>query len=187
MKHDSRSERSNRSGFTLIEILIVIAITALLAGLILTYSSSSRDQVSLYVEEAKLSQTIAKAKSLTISTYNLPEVPCGYGVHMDYVTSTYTLFSYNDPDPKSKCDFTLLDPSFETPITVVQLPANLAFKAPNAASVDDILFLPPNPDTWIWLEGAGAVTSTEGKVSLVSRSGTYSVNVSVSSAGQITF
>lgn len=175
-----------RSGFTLVEVLVVIAITALLAGLILTYSTKSRDQVALYVEQAKLAQTIAQAKSLTISTYNQPIVPCGYGVSIDYNDSamgTYRLFAYNAP----QCDnISFLDPGFEKVINTEQLPGNLVFADPDAESITGILFLPPNPNTWVWLHG-GSATSTEGRVRIMSRSGELSVDVSVSSAGQITF
>lgn len=162
---------------------MVIAITALLAGLILTYSSQSRDQVALYVEQAKLAQTVARAKSLTISTYNLPAVPCGYGVRIDHEQDSYQLFSYDAPD----CgDIQSLSPQFMTEVVSEQLPGNLEFGEQDAESITDILFMPPAPSTWIWLSGGNA-TSTEGRVPLTSKSGEFSVEVLVSSAGQITF
>jgi len=183
---------SSRSAFTLVEVLVVIAITSLLSGLILSYSSASRDQVALYVEQAKLSQTFAKAKSLTVSTYNQPEVPCGYGVHVNYpgarplageAPNTYTLFSYNPPECGS---ISVLDPAYRTEIATERLPGNLVFKDADAASLTDILFVPPNPNTWIWLYGSSG-TTTLGEVPITTRSGTLSVTVSVSSAGQISF
>jgi prepilin-type N-terminal cleavage/methylation domain-containing protein len=178
---------SARSGFTLVEVLVVIAITSLLAGLILTYSSESRDQVALYVHQAKLSQTISKAKSLTVSTYNNPVIPCGYGVHVDYAQNTYKLFSYGVAGAPPQCSgITTLDNSLETTITTEKLPPNLSFEKPDSEAIVDILFLPPNPDTWIWLHG-GNGTSTFGSISLQTNSGTWSVPVLVSSAGQISF
>lgn len=167
----------------MIEVLIVIAITALLAGMILTYSSQSRDQVALYIEQAKLAQTVARAKSLTISTYNQPTVPCGYGVHFNYEENSYLLFSYDAP----QCGgIQNLSSQFMTEVAVERMPGNLAFGEEDAEGITDILFLPPNPDTWIWLHGSNA-TSTEGRVPLVSRSGVFSVEVLMSNAGQITF
>ena len=178
-----RRSRRSRLAFTLIEVLVVIAVTSLLAGLILTYSSTSRDQVALYVQQAKLAQTIAKAKSLTISTYNKPTVPCGYGVHMDYPGGAYTLFSYDAP---SCDDLSVLNPAFETTVTAETLPSNLVFGTPDAGSIDDILFIPPNPDTWVWLHGSNT-TSTAGQVPIMARSGAPKLTVTVSSAGQISF
>lgn len=179
-----------RSAFTLIEVLVVIAITSLLAGLILSYSSASRDRVALYVQQAKLSQTIARAKSLTVSTYNDPAVPCGYGVHIDYGGGSYKLFSYDAAESSSgskQCkDIQVPDPALETEVVSEQLPPNLVFEEPDRESITDILFLPPNPDTWIWLDG-GNGTSTEGRVPLTAKSGSFSVYILVSSAGQISF
>ncbi len=181
---------AQRSAFTLIEVLVVIAITSLLAGLILTYSSASRDRVALSVQQAKLAQTIAKAKALTVSTYNEPAIPCGYGVHMDYAEGTYELFSYGvieGSGQPAECDnITVLDPGLRTAVTTERLPSSLAFEEPGSEAIEDILFLPPNPDTWIWLYGASG-TSTEGRVPLMAKSGSFSVYVLVSSAGQITF
>lgn len=180
----------SRSAFTLIEVLVVIAITSLLASLILSYSSNSRDRVALYVEQAKLSQTIARAKSLTVSTYNDPVIPCGYGVHIDYDDNSYQLFSYGSPPVPgvpAECDnITILDPALKTEVSFERLPGNLVFEEPDAGAIEDILFRPPNPDTWIWLYESG-VTSTEGRVPVAARSGSFSVYILVSNAGQITF
>ena len=173
----------NARGFTLIEVLIVIAITALLAGLILTYTSSSRDQVALYVEQARLAQTVAKAKSLTISTYNNPTVPCGYGVSVDYANDTYLLFAYDAP---SCASITFLNPDFQRELSTHRLPLNLQLPEPDAESVSGVLFTPPDPKGWIWLE-ASRTTSTEGRIPLASRGGNLTTSVSISSAGQISF
>ena len=198
MKPINRSA-SARSAFTLIEVLVVIAITALLAGLILSYSSASRDRIALSVQQAKLAQTIVKAKSLTVSTYNDPVIPCGYGIHINYpnvdlpdeaVPNTYTVFSYDLPALSDCKKITELDSDFETKVLTESIPANLTFGDLNDLNSDDaitdILFLPPNPDTWIWLYG-GSGTSTSGRIPLKSKSGEFSVDVLVSSAGQISF
>jgi prepilin-type N-terminal cleavage/methylation domain-containing protein len=184
----NRAGRANR-GFTLVEVLVVIAITALLAGLILTYSSQSRDQVALFVEQAKLAQTFARAKSLTVSIYtqNPADSPCGYGVSMDYADNTYTLFAYDPDEDVNTCrNIQTLNDLFQTEIITERLPGNLVLAEPDAESVGGLLFLPPNPETNIWIEGQNS-TSTEGRVRLESRSGEDAVEVTVTSAGQITF
>jgi prepilin-type N-terminal cleavage/methylation domain-containing protein len=183
-----------RKGFTLIEVIIVVGITAVLAGMILTYTSASRDQVALYVEQAKLAQSISRTKSLAITTFNRPPgdgpVPCAYGIHMDYDAQTYTIFSYAAP----RCAITAADLAqigeedcSQTSACVVStehLPLNVRLVADDAAAVSDILFVPPDPKTWIWKQGFNA-TSTEGQVSLEATQAT--VVIRINQAGQITF
>lgn len=188
---------TDRSAFTLVEVLVVIAITALLAGIILSYSSSSRDRVALSVEQAKLAQTIVKAKSLTVSTYNDPIIPCGYGVHIDYETDSYQIFSYGIEEgsfePAQCDDMSELKPTLKIEVSNNKLPANLTFEDPgkpvpgSADNIQDILFLPPNPETRIWLYDDSGATSTSGRVRVKAKSGTFAVEVLVSSAGQVTF
>lgn len=172
----------SRRGFTLIEVLIVIAITSLLAGLMLTYTSTSRDQVALYVEEAKLAQNISRSKSLALATYNRPEVPCGYGVGIDYDSSSYSLFAYRAEDC-SEVDF--LSAAGKEEISSFALPPNVRFAPPGAASIEDVMFLPPEPRTWIWHAGSLA-TSTGGEIVLMTPAGS-TVTIKVGVGGQITF
>ena len=57
------------SGFTLIEMLIVVAISAMLAAIAIGYSGVERDQTALSVEVTEISQFILQARSLAIATY----------------------------------------------------------------------------------------------------------------------
>ena len=59
-----------RKGFTLIEILIVLAITAVLSGLAIVYTHVGQNQISLSIEESKIAQLILEAKELSIATYS---------------------------------------------------------------------------------------------------------------------
>src|SRR3989344_3199887 len=85
-----------RRAFTLIEILVVISVITMLSAFVLTYNATSRNQVALRIEQAELVQTISRAKSLALATYNKPEVPCGYGVYINYSENNYAIFSYDD-------------------------------------------------------------------------------------------
>ena len=171
--------RAKRAGFTLVEILIVIGITAVLSSMVLTYTSASRDQVALYVEQAKLAQTISRAKSLAITTYNDPNgeedsIPCGYGVHFDYDAGEYLLFSYD----AANCTITsTLDPQAMTVISTAELSIAMHFSEDAEDPIQDILFIPPDPKTWIWQLSA-LTTSTSGRVYLETAKGAASVAVS---------
>ena len=92
-----------RNGFTLIEMLVVIAVMALLSGLAIVYSHVGQNQVALSVESAKVAQLILEAKDLSVATYSDKKNTCGYGVHFDYSTNRYSLFEYDLPSGQSIC------------------------------------------------------------------------------------
>jgi prepilin-type N-terminal cleavage/methylation domain-containing protein len=182
-------------GFTLIEILIVVAITSLLSGVVLTYSSKGRTQVALYVESAKLSQTILRAKSLAIATYGESETPCGYGVHIDYNAKTYSLFSYKPPD----CGTISSGPIDTTNLTypgaytvksgeVYNLPQGMEYDG-SGSPLSDILFLPPDPaiDIWTREDLLGPSNNPSSVVIINSADQASRITVKVTPGGQVTF
>ncbi len=175
---------STRSGFTLVEILVVIGVTALLSSLIVTYTSTSRDQVALSIEQAKLAQMVSRAKSLSLATYGREEVPCGYGVYIDYSLQEYTLFAY---PPGACADIPRVDPDtvMNNAVDKVALPKNVRLRASEDA-LGAVLFIPPDPRTLIWQSGDNA-TSTFGKIILNPPSGSPQKSVEVGVGGQITF
>lgn len=178
------SFRTFRFGFTLIEVLVVLGITSLLAGMILTYTSTSRDRTALYVEEAKLAQTISRAKALGIATFTANGTPpCGYGLKVDYDAQSYSVFSYR----ADSCDIQVfgLGATMEN-VSTDQLSPNVRFAEPGEGSVEVILFVPPDPKTWVWHIGS-AVTSTAGSITLKTATGNSELTIQVNSAGQITF
>src|SRR5665213_2287500 len=96
----------SRKAFTLIELIIVVAISALLSTLAITYSSIGRNSVSLSVEASKISQFILQAKQLSIATYTSASASCGYGVAFNMAAQTYSIFAY---DPVGVASCRLLD------------------------------------------------------------------------------
>ena len=83
----------------MIEILVVVAITALLSSLAIIYTHIGQNQISLSIEESKVAQLILEAKELSVATYSENGTTCGYGVEFNYAdpigNSTYSLFAYN--------------------------------------------------------------------------------------------
>lgn len=178
------------SGFTIVEILVVLAITALLSSFIITYTGTGRAQVALYVEEAKLSQTILRAKSLAISTYNTPTVPCGYGLHVDYLARTYAIFSYK-PTLSSCAAITEIDPNdidaYQQIGDAFPLAPELNFVSdPGTRYLDTVFFTPPNPRTYLWVEGsADADMSDSGKIYVATKNNSLKSTIEVTSSGQV--
>ncbi len=172
------------AGFTLIEVIVVIAIIALLSGYLLTYTGKSREQITLSVEETKLAQIIARSKSLAISTYGNPQAPCGYGVRMDYGAGAYALYRYAVSDCNSISVIDPADPGYAELQRYV-LPQGILFED-GEAKLDAALFTPPDPHTFLWSGGAPLI-NVSGRVYLGTKDGSSHGSVSVSPAGQISF
>lgn len=171
-----------RSGFTLIEVLIVVVITTVLAGILITYTANSRNRVAMQIERAKLTQVISRAKALSVSTYNTPDVPCGYGVRVDAKERKYSIFRYKVSPCSSLSQGGVIAINGEGYENMKEfsfvLPPNMEFKG----TADTIFFIPPDPRTLIWGEG---LPKDSGEISITNKDDSYSVKIN--SAGQITF
>jgi prepilin-type N-terminal cleavage/methylation domain-containing protein len=173
MKH------KGRQGFTLFEIIVVIAISMLLSTMVIVYSGSSRQQVALSVEAAKIAQVISRAKALTLSTYSSGSVDCGYGVKFDFANRKYQIESWTAPGCNA-----LLGPTTSSTGNF-SLPAGVTFgTGPNR--LEEIMFVPPDPVTAVVIGGA-IIQNATAKVYLETQDGVGKREVTVSTAGQITF
>ncbi len=207
----ARATRAHRRAFTLIELLIVVAISAIFSTLAITYSSVGRNATTLTVEEAKISQFILQAKQLSLSTYTVGNATssCAFGMTFDLAATpqTYSIFSYDPGTPNCPSDDTI------TNITTDQEKeyTNGTWKVPVAQGVvlksqdnNDglvtILFYPPAPDVFLLREadisngGSGPQTFGSGpnnpgsaSVYLETIDGKNSATFSVDSEGQISF
>lgn len=183
-----------KRGFTLIEVLIVIAISVMLTAITITYNGVARDQTALSVEKTKISQFVLQARSLSIATYgNASGTACGYGVSFDSVQKTYSIFAYvPNATEGASCPAESTITSMPTSSTEAEY-TNEAWKVhpqngitfstagPNALSL--ALFYPPNPDTFLF--NSSGARLAQATINLVSADG--SSTISVNSAGQVSF
>ena len=176
--------KSARAGFTLIEVLVVLGVMAIVSGSIISYNSSSRQQVALATETSKLSQIILRAKSLSISTYGAGASVCGYGIEFDYASNYYYLSSYE------------LSPSCDSPNAVSVRNRLEAFRVTNGVNLSnivsgnqiaDIIYLPPDPVVYTTGLSDNSVVNQGGSVKLITTNGVASKVISISSLGQVTF
>lgn len=198
---------NGQKGFTLLEVIIVIAISAMLSVVALGYTAVSRNQVALSIEATRIAESILHAKDLAIATYNNSSSTCGYGVAIDIANNKYSLFAYNPsaakygrvpPPCPSLASTTAGGFSSSTEMGVY---SQLAWQTPvangvrllsNGAGKDlaVVLFYPPAPATLLSSDGesflAGATLSTL-EVSLRTVDGSASTTISVNPAGQISF
>jgi prepilin-type N-terminal cleavage/methylation domain-containing protein len=204
----------HKSGFTLVEILIVVAITALLSGIAIVYSHVGQNQIALSVEESKIAQLILESKELSVATYSTDVATCGYGIHFDYASSTYSLFEYDSASPapgggREVCPTiaSTTDPANGSGIEQyeykyvsgsygVHMAPGVTIVNAGAASdtIQDVLFYPPDPCTLISLDGAtflesctsaGNAPPSESYVYLQTSDGSEARAISVSPAGQV--
>jgi len=167
-------------GFTLIEMLIVVAITAMLSSLLIIYSRTGEYQIVLFREQSKLASAIFRAKTLSVATFGGVEAPCGYGVHLDQSGSyfIYRIFPQGGEDCSTVAK-KYVDGQSEKFESDFSLPSTIGFVN---FDVSDIFFMPPNPDTYIFSNASAA----DAKIILsITETGSLST-VTVTRAGQIT-
>lgn len=197
---------SKRTGFTLVEVLVVVAVSAMLSMIVIAYSNVSKNEISVSVEAAKISQTVFQAKTLAIATYATSASSCGYGVSFDYAARTYSIFTYNPSiappcptaasvaknmalggvSPREMRKYT--DATWNMPVARgVLLQEN-----PNGQndSVKFILFYPPDPTTFISHDGNIFTDASQPSSNIyLAPAGNASTMkiISINSAGQITY
>lgn len=164
-----------RKGFTLIELVVVVAITVYLSTLFIFYNSSNRQSIAVSVDTAKIAQLLLRAKSLAVASYAKTANVCGYGVRIDRTTGAYTMSPYSLSDCKT--------PVSASSTKGVIDKANVKFISCSGAA-DDVIFFPPDPTVAIW---SGGATTTEGSICLQSLNGKNNATITVNSVGQVSF
>ncbi|MFH0806249.1 MAG: type II secretion system protein [Candidatus Brennerbacteria bacterium] len=93
-----------RNGFTLVETLIVVAITLFLSGMLLSYNRSTDNQVVLAAEQARVAGVLFRAKSFALqkNVQRGATEACGFGVHFEKTGGRLILYG-DIPSPGENC------------------------------------------------------------------------------------
>ncbi|MFH1188800.1 MAG: prepilin-type N-terminal cleavage/methylation domain-containing protein [bacterium] len=179
-------------GFTLLELVVTIGIIATLSGMLISYGSVSRAQLTLMNTEVKLMNILSRAKTMSVSAFlegdnNVPtgKKLCGYGVHVDTAAQEIFLFRelatdcattdniYSGEDEK------LNDPQYH--ILFQTIKANIVASS-QTPQLQDVVFIPPDPLIFI----NNDVKDTEAYVTFETK-GTQKLQgtIIVSNVGQI--
>lgn len=134
-----------REGFTVVEMLIVLGITAVLSSLFVGYGVNLKDQISLFRNEAEIIQMLFRVKTFAIQVRSENgETACAYGLHIDKESGQYLI--YNKKKPVSlNCDeiknyaWNISDGSIGQ---IRFLDGRVSF---DDSSDSDIVFIPPRP------------------------------------------
>lgn len=205
--------RNMRKGFTLIEILIIVAISAMLSAIAIVYTSIGRSEVALTVASSQVAQVILRAKELSLATYRVAPGTCGYGVLLDIANNSYSLFAFTPQAADHPEVYGAIPPcpsvaaTTAAGIAIAASPAEIALSTNgtwevslgpqvklqdggNGDTLAIIMFYPPDPTVFVTQYPA---TSTflsppvTSKVYLVTADGAVSTTVSVNAAGGVTF
>ena len=187
MIHNSKFRINTVRGFTLIEILIVVAITSLLSAYLILYNGTNRQQVNLSVEQAKLSQVIFRAKSLAVATATGGGLVCGYGVYLDYAKSSYAIFRYTQPSCNSISAIDPADSAHYTQVDSATLASPLILAKIGNTNLGIVFFKPPNPNTILWDTDGVIASSGTLTAHLQGSDSSLIATVNVSTAGEISF
>jgi type II secretory pathway pseudopilin PulG len=199
-----------REGMTIIEVLIVISITALMSGVLLAYNRESERQLVLQVDQARVVGLLSRAKSFALGKYAGPKAAgptagedaaanaCAFGVRFVPDASAPRLILFQDlPQPvTSQCLVSdgaggmtatfnaTYDGDAET-IDIVFLDPRISIVAP-AAPGGDVVFEAPYLKTYFNGALIGGVAGVPfATVTLGLPDGSASKNIQVGSGGQI--
>lgn len=183
-----------RAGFTLIEVLIVIAISAMLSAMVIIYGSVGRNTITLSEETAKISHFLFQAKELAASGYAPSTSVCGYGVFFDYANNEYSLFAYEPgglqcPDAAS-ISISSFNDSEMSPYSdstwKVPVKPGVHFQQGSGDAV--VLFYPPDPTTLISTNDGTFWSDNQpsSSIKFVTADGQTTSTITVNSVGQIT-
>jgi len=183
-----KNKFKDKSSFTLIELLVVVSISVLLSSILILYSHSSRQQIALYSERARLAQAIFSAKSFSLSFYRpVLNTYCGYGVHINYLDQSYSIFRYNKAGISDCRTINSINPNLQEIISTVKVDSNVELVRPSTGpSLDDVIFVPPDPVTVI-NSGGNIIAGGEVDVVIQTLDGSLSNSVGVNPAGLINF
>lgn len=186
---------NRRSGFTLVEVMVVLAVTTMLSALILVYNASTRETLRLFTEKARVAQVVLRAKSLALSTYTTPgDTPCGYGVRFDRQAGSYALVAYRPANCRERSSVDTDPENFETvELSQFTLAPSLSFGTAddevdggeNQASY--VLFIPPDPTVLVARTSGELVDRGVGRIDLHIKGRDANAIVSVNAAGQVTY
>ncbi|MDP3991570.1 MAG: prepilin-type N-terminal cleavage/methylation domain-containing protein [Candidatus Colwellbacteria bacterium] len=182
-----KGEHRGRRGFTLIELVVVMAITAVLISMVLGYSKESTRQLVLTSTQAKMLSLINRAKFLSIETFFGGERSgdqriCSYGVRVD--RSNQEIFIFQDLSSSAECpgnSNNVYDKGEELSgeLNRVNLKDTVITFTENT-TLTEVVFIPPDPKTKINNSG-----TTEARVEVKIREGKGQFTITVNNAGQI--
>ncbi|MBI3638522.1 prepilin-type N-terminal cleavage/methylation domain-containing protein [Candidatus Wolfebacteria bacterium] len=163
-------------GFTMTEILVVVAITALLTATLIVYSKTGERQLALYRDQSRIIAALFRAKSLAINTYGETKIPCGYGVHFDS-SGSFWIFQDLSMDTCASANHVYNEGELVESFNLVN---GISFSSIN---LTDVVFIPPDPSVIITDNNGN--NPEEANISLNAAGGDNFAGIKITNSGQI--
>ena len=128
----------DEKGFTLIEMLFVLATIAILSTILIAYSRTGERQIIVFRDQTKIINALLRAKSLSLATFGKAGVPCGYGVHFEK-PRTFIIFK----DIADDCS--QADHKYSGSNEIVESMSLDRLVAFGDLTLSDVVFIPPDP------------------------------------------
>ncbi len=157
----SKNNNISNKGFTLAEVLIIIAIMLFLFSMVLTNYNTGDKQFSLYRSAHDLAQDLRNAQEMAMTGKTTPvqfgddeNFPAGgYGLYFENYKNSYILFADCDGDNKydpsggaRRCEEATLDIPYPEKIQDLSLESGVIISSLNNSSFPlTIVFFPPIP------------------------------------------
>jgi hypothetical protein len=161
----------SKRGFTIVEMLVIFAVSVFLTSLLILYSRTGERQIILLREQAKIVNTVLRAKALAVQTFNQAADICGYGVHFEQ--KSFILFRDAAKDCSASDNrYSGSGEDFQK----FDLDPALKIQSP----ISDILFIPPDPRVLLIPD------QTEAVLTIAAEDEKSALKIKVNNAGQIT-
>lgn len=170
-------------GFTLIEVLVVVATMTILSSFMIIYTRGSENQIKILKDKAVLIGALARARSLALRTFTSSDIKvCGYGIT---VIDQNHFVSWQDVSPTLSCaeanrSYDGESENFETPTA---LSSGIIFSNQGDANfLKSMLFVPPNPDV---VSSPVLSAGEQFKIVLGTLDGKSSAAMQITKSGQV--
>ena len=173
-----RKSAFSKRGYTLLETILTVGILLLLSSMLVVYNQGNKQQLAVISEQAKIINTIYRAKFLAMQGYESGQPICGYGV---YFKSDGTYILYKDLGDCSVSDKKYTNQ--EENLKEEKLDKRLVFVL---NGLNGVLFMPPEPRTVLDVVGDESVVCKDGCVfEIKTPDGKLQKSIQINKFGQI--
>lgn len=177
----------NSSGFTLVELFIVVTVVMILSSVVILYGKTNKEQMFLFQDQSKIIGNLNRAKFLSLQAYKREfGKDCGYGVHFEPSGKVVVYKDRIEPGISSCFElahnfgYSAVPAGPDEKISSFDLNPAVKIKS---GGFTDAVFVPPIPQ--VVIKDAGGSVFDEAVLELTAEGSKSSVKVKINKYGQI--